>query len=67
MLRGLSGPEIHEIVFKKGINLARTDAWERRGVMVYRKDGLISNWDLPLFRAPEGRELIRQITDSCSG
>lgn len=67
MLRGLSEPEIHEIVFKKGINLARTDAWERRGVMVYRKDGLISNWDLPLFRAPEGRELIRQITDSCSG
>lgn len=66
-LRGLSEAEIHEIVFGKGINLARTAAWERRGVMVYRKEGQVfQDWDLPLFSRPEGRALVTQIIEACS-
>ena len=42
-LRGLSEPQIHELVFQKGINLAKTPAWERRGVMIYRKEGKLES------------------------
>ncbi|HOV82692.1 MAG TPA: tRNA(His) guanylyltransferase Thg1 family protein [Methanothrix sp.] len=66
MLRGLSEPQIHEIVYKNGINLAKTPAWERRGVMIYRRDGQVeADWDLPLFSKPEGKALIWE-TLKCS-
>lgn len=58
-LRGLGEAEIHEIVFQKGINLARTPAWERRGIMVSRKGGqVVSDWDLPLFSSAQGAALL---------
>ncbi|HPT36807.1 MAG TPA: tRNA(His) guanylyltransferase Thg1 family protein [Methanothrix sp.] len=61
-LRGLSEAEIHELVFQKGINLARTPVWERRGIMVYRKDGIVtSDWQPPLFSSTEGKGLLEQI------
>jgi tRNA(His) 5'-end guanylyltransferase len=61
-LRGMREHEIHELVFCKGINLAKTPAWERRGVLVYRKDGrVVEEWDLPLFNSEEGRRLIAQL------
>jgi tRNA(His) guanylyltransferase len=61
-LLGMREFEIHELVFRKGINLAKTPAWERRGVLVYRKSGeLVQNWDLPLFKSEEGRRLIDQL------
>ena len=41
-LRGMREHEIHELVFGKGINLAKTPTWQRRGVMVYRKDGQVA-------------------------
>ncbi|MEI8004413.1 MAG: tRNA(His) guanylyltransferase Thg1 family protein, partial [Methanothrix sp.] len=45
-LRGLSEAEIHELVFQKGINLAKTPVWERRGVMVRRKNGRVAvDWE----------------------
>jgi len=54
--------EIHELVFRKGVNLAKTPAWERRGVLVYRMGGkLVQNWDLPLFKSEDGRRLIDQL------
>ena len=54
--------EIHELVFGKGVNLAKTPAWERRGVLVYRMGGeLVQNWDLPLFKSEEGQRLIDQL------
>jgi tRNA(His) guanylyltransferase len=60
-LRGLKGQEIHELVFQKGINLARTPAWERRGVMVYRKNDRVAvDWDIPLFSSAEGIALINE-------
>lgn len=61
-LLGMREFEIHELVFRKGINLTKTPAWERRGVLVYRKSGeLVQNWDLPLFKSEEGRKLIDQL------
>ena len=61
-LRGLSQSQIHELVFQKGINLAKTPAWERRGVMIYRKDGkLESDWNLPLYCSVQGPIFIEEI------
>ena len=58
-LRGMPEHEIHELVFQKGINLAKTATWERRGILVYRYAGrLIEDWELPLFKSEEGSELI---------
>jgi len=62
MLLGLSEAEIHELVFQKGINLAKTPAWERRGVMVCRKDGrTAADWEIPLFSSKEGKALLAEI------
>ena len=61
-LLGLREQEIHELVFSRGVNLAKTPAWERRGVLVYRKDDeIIQNWDVPLFKSEEGSSLINQL------
>lgn len=42
-LNGLSAEKLHELAYSKGINLAKTPAWERRGIALYRgtetKDG----------------------------
>ena len=61
-LRGMREHEIHELVFQKGINLAKTATWERRGILVYRYAGrLIEDWELPLFKSEEGSELIYRL------
>lgn len=43
LLRGMKSAEMHEMMFERGTNLAKTPAWQRRGVMVswseYEKDG----------------------------
>jgi tRNA(His) 5'-end guanylyltransferase len=36
LLKGLSSSEMHEMMFSRGINLARTPAWQRRGILVYK-------------------------------
>jgi tRNA(His) 5'-end guanylyltransferase len=38
VLKGMSSARLHEMMFGRGINLAKTPAWERRGVMVYKKE-----------------------------
>lgn len=64
-LRGMKEHEIHELVYQKGINLARTPAWERRGVMVRRKGGLVvEDWELPLFSSKEGKALLEEIIET---
>jgi tRNA(His) guanylyltransferase len=64
-LRGLKESEIHEMLFKRGINLARTPAWERRGVLIYKRDGeLVSDWEIPLFTSKEGKSLIEEVLGS---
>jgi tRNA(His) guanylyltransferase len=58
-LRGYKEQEIHELVFKNGVNLAKTPAWERRGILIHRKEGRIfQNWDVPLFKSKEGRNMV---------
>ncbi|MCX6677684.1 MAG: tRNA 5'-guanylyltransferase [Methanothrix sp.] len=64
-LRGLSEPEIHELVFQMGINLAKTPIWERRGIMVYRKSGRVAvDWEIPLISSKEGKALLAEIIES---
>jgi len=36
-LSGMRSEELHEFMFARGVNLAKTPAWQRRGVLVYRR------------------------------
>ena len=61
-MRGMREPQIHELVFSRGLNLAKTPAWERRGVMVYRKSGpAVQDWELPPLRSAEGQRLLAEV------
>jgi len=67
-LRGMKEHEIHELVFQRGINLAKTPSWERRGIMIYRDEGrILQDWELPLFSSRKGEELLARIIISRSG
>jgi len=37
-LKGMPAKDLHEMMHKIGVNLAKTPAWQRRGIMVYRKE-----------------------------
>jgi len=73
-LKGLKTKDLHEILFRHGINLTQTPAWQRRGILVYREPyqkqvknhrvtrrQIKENWNLPIFSSNEGQDLIRQI------
>jgi tRNA(His) guanylyltransferase len=36
LLLGMKSSEMHEMMFERGVNLAKTPAWQRRGIMVFR-------------------------------
>jgi tRNA(His) 5'-end guanylyltransferase len=36
-LKGLPSRELHEMMHERGVNLAKTPAWQRRGVLAYKK------------------------------
>ena len=36
-LKGLPAKDLHEMMHKRGLNLATTPAWQRRGILVYKK------------------------------
>jgi tRNA(His) guanylyltransferase len=36
-LRGLPAQELHEMMHERGVNLAKTPAWQRRGILVGKK------------------------------
>lgn len=76
MLKGLKTKDLHEIVFRHGINLAQTPVWQRRGILIYKetykkqvKNRMVTrrrireNWDLPLFSSTEGNNLIQKILE----
>lgn len=44
-LRGLPSAALHELAFSRGINLAKTPAWQRRGVLVFRKARTVEGWN----------------------
>ena len=79
MLRGLKSEDIHETLFRRGINLAETPLWQRRGILVYREPyqkqiedirvtrwKIKENWNLPQFSSKEGQTLIQKILEWAS-
>jgi tRNA(His) 5'-end guanylyltransferase len=76
MLRGMKTSEIHETLFRHGINLTQTPPWQRRGILIYKETHrkitaekqiirwkIKENWDLPLFSKDNGAKLIQQILE----
>lgn len=37
-LRGIQADAMHEMMFERGVNLATTPAWQRRGTLIYREE-----------------------------
>jgi tRNA(His) 5'-end guanylyltransferase len=37
-LRGMRSEAMHEMMFERGVNLAATPAWQRRGTLLYRDE-----------------------------
>lgn len=75
-LKGLKTEQLHEIIFKQGVNLAKTPPWQRRGILVYKQPFLrkvenhfvkrwkiYENWKLPLFTSKDGVKLIKQVLE----
>jgi len=76
MLKGFKTDELHQMLFRHGVNLAQTPSWQRRGLLVYRERyqkqvknyvvtrwRIAENWNLPLFSSTEGQTLIQQILE----
>ena len=75
-LKGLKTEELHEIMFRQGVNLAKTQQWQRRGILIYKQPfprkvencfvtrwKINENWKLPLFTSGDGVKLIKQILE----
>jgi tRNA(His) guanylyltransferase len=75
-LRGLKTDELHEMLSRQGVNLAKTPQWQRRGILLYKHPFLREaenhvvtrwkideNWNLPLFTSKEGAKLIKQVLE----
>jgi len=73
-LKGLKIKDLHDLLFRHGVNLAQTPAWQRRGILIHREpykkrvNNLVvirrrirENWNLPLFTSKEGKALIKKI------
>jgi tRNA(His) 5'-end guanylyltransferase len=44
-LKGMPSKELHELMHARGVNLAKTPAWQRRGVLVYKKEKVIEGYN----------------------
>jgi len=75
-LKGLKTKEFHEMMFKQGVNLAKTPQWQRRGTLIYKqpflkrtKNSLVErwklkeDWNLPVFTSKKGAELVQRILE----
>ncbi len=64
------------MLFKHGLNLAKTPQWQRRGILVYKEPFLKKireqcvarrrvreNWKLPLFTSKQGTKLLKKIIE----
>jgi tRNA(His) 5'-end guanylyltransferase len=61
-MKGMKFEDIHEMMWQKGVNLGVTPGWQRKGVLIYRKDGgTMESWDPPLFGSSEGMDLIKSL------
>jgi tRNA(His) 5'-end guanylyltransferase len=75
-LRGIKTEQLNQLLFQHGINLAKTQAWQRRGVLVYKQPyqkliqnhrvprwRIRENWNLPIFSSNEGKTLVKQVLE----
>lgn len=45
VLKGMSSRELHDLVFSHGVNLAKTPAWQRRGILVYKSGKQVEGYN----------------------
>ncbi|MBI5679947.1 MAG: guanylyltransferase [Methanobacterium sp.] len=45
ILKNKKSSELHDILFKRGINLAELPSWQRRGVGIYKKEVIIQGYN----------------------
>jgi tRNA(His) 5'-end guanylyltransferase len=61
-LKGKKEWEIHEMLFERGINLAALPSWQRRGIVISKKECEISGFN-PLY-GKEVKSMRRKITQN---
>ncbi|HUU75377.1 MAG TPA: tRNA(His) guanylyltransferase Thg1 family protein [Methanoregulaceae archaeon] len=44
-LKGMPSKEMHEMMFKAGVNLSKTPVWQRRGVLVYKRKKTVKGFN----------------------
>ncbi|OPY37112.1 MAG: tRNAHis guanylyltransferase [Methanoregula sp. PtaU1.Bin051] len=44
-LKGMPSKALHDLMHKRGVNLAKTPAWQRRGILVYRKEKIVTGYN----------------------
>jgi tRNA(His) guanylyltransferase len=44
-LKGRTSRELHEMMFSRGINLARTPTWQRRGILAYKAGKTVEGYN----------------------
>jgi len=59
-LKGMPANELHDLMHARGVNLAKTPAWQRRGVLVYKKTAEKVGFN------PITKEKVRAIRSSVS-
>ena len=59
-LKGMPSNELHDLMHARGVNLAKTPAWQRRGVLVYKKTAEKVGFN------PITKEKVRAIRSSVS-
>jgi len=75
-LKGMKTQELHQLLFQHGVNLAKTPAWQRRGVLIHRRPHqkqhktqtvtrwrVVENWNLPIFSSAEGKAFIQKVME----
>ncbi len=50
ILKGMTSPDLHELMFSRGINLAKTPAWQRRGILVYKTGKTVEGYNPVISR-----------------
>jgi len=75
-LKGWKSEKLHDFLFRYGVNLVKTPAWQRRGILIYRQPyqkrltnvtvtrwRTRENWYTPMFLSQKGREVIQNILE----
>ncbi len=61
-LKNVPSAELHEMMHARGVNLAKTPAWQRRGVLVYKEKVQVQGWN-PKKKEAAVAERSRVIAD----